>query len=72
MISATFFVTGMTCGHCTAAVTEALQMLAGVRNVSVDLSSGRVSLVADRPIDRSLVENAVEQAGYRPAAWALC
>jgi copper chaperone CopZ len=71
MISTTFVVTGMTCGHCTAAVTEALQMLAGVRNVSVDLPSGRVSLVADRPIDRSLVENTVEELGFLPAVWAL-
>jgi copper chaperone len=36
-------VKGMSCAHCVAAVTKALQSLPGVDQVQVDLASGRVS-----------------------------
>jgi copper chaperone len=36
-------VKGMSCGHCAAAVTKALEALPGVSGVQVDLTSGRVS-----------------------------
>lgn len=67
MFSAEFAVIGMTCGHCAAAVTEQLEVLPGVREVFVDLPGGRVSLVADRPVDVRTVEFAVTYAGYRLA-----
>ncbi len=34
-------ITGMTCGHCVAAVTRALQAVPGVASVEVDLAEGR-------------------------------
>lgn len=42
-------VTGMSCGHCVASVTEEVKLLPGVHEVSVDLPTGLVR----RPVDRS-------------------
>ena len=36
----TFQVTGMTCGHCVAAVEEEVGAIADVTHVAVDLASG--------------------------------
>jgi copper chaperone CopZ len=58
-------VAGMTCGHCVAAVREELVALAGVRSVDVELESGRVTVVSDRPLTRECVSAAVEEAGYQ-------
>ena len=63
----TYIVTGMTCGHCVASVTEEVSELAGVRDVAVDLDSGRLSFVADRPVARELVDAAVSEAGFHLA-----
>ena len=38
--TATYSVTGMTCAHCVAAVTEEVGGLAGVSAVDVDLVAG--------------------------------
>jgi copper chaperone len=35
-------VSGMTCGHCAAAITKAVEALPGVGEVSVDLEGGEV------------------------------
>jgi copper chaperone len=45
MISATYRVTGMTCGHCGHAVTEELTNIGGVIGVTVDLVPGGKSAV---------------------------
>ncbi len=47
MHSATFFVTGMTCGSCEHLVRDAISGIAGVENVKVSLSKGTVTLTAD-------------------------
>ncbi|MGW7682608.1 heavy-metal-associated domain-containing protein [Kribbella sp. NPDC054772] len=61
----TFRVLGMTCGHCVGFVTEELETLPGVASVSVDLPTGTVSLVSDRPLDPAAIRTAVEAAGYQ-------
>ena len=43
-------VKGMSCGHCAAAVTKALQGLPGVSEVQVDLASGRVTYQSATPV----------------------
>lgn len=66
----TFSVTGMTCGHCVASVTEELQELAGVDGVKVDLVAGGTSTVtvtSAQPITDDAVRAAVEEAGYQLA-----
>jgi len=57
-------VTGMTCGHCVASVTEEVTALAGVQDVQVDLASGRVVVTSAEPLAREDVAAAVEEAGY--------
>ncbi|MGB8650085.1 MAG: cation transporter, partial [Mycobacteriales bacterium] len=44
MSTSSYTVTGMTCGHCVTSVTEEISALAGVRDVAVDLASGRVTV----------------------------
>ena len=62
-----FQVSGMTCGHCVAAVTEEIESLPGVRAVRVDLVPGQVSDVtvdAEAPLEAAAVRAAVDEAGY--------
>jgi copper ion binding protein len=64
MAQQTFTVQGMTCDHCVRAVTEAVAELPGAEAVAVDLATGTVWVEGPRPIDRTAVEAAVEEAGY--------
>ena len=72
MISATYQVTGMTCEHCTRAVSEELTALDGVTGVSVDLAPGGTSAVtvsSEAPVAEQAVAAALDEAGdYRLAA----
>ncbi|OUE27187.1 heavy-metal-associated domain-containing protein [Clavibacter michiganensis] len=67
MTTTTFPVTGMTCAHCVASVTEEVGELPGVASVAVDLVVGGASTVtveSDRPLDPEAVRAAVDEAGY--------
>lgn len=44
----TYTVTGMTCGHCVASVTEEISEIDGVTDVAVDLPTGIVTVTTDR------------------------
>ncbi len=57
-------VTGMTCEHCVASVTEEVSEIPTVTDVAVTLDSGRVVVTSDAPLERSQVEQAVTEAGY--------
>ena len=63
----TWTVTGMTCGHCVASVTEELLEVAGVEQVDVVLETGAVTVTSTRPLARDDVESAVREAGYQLA-----
>jgi copper chaperone len=65
MATATLKVTGMTCGHCVKAVTEALQSQNGVSRAEVDLTAGRAQVEYDesRVTPRELA-NVVTEEGY--------
>ncbi|WP_067433950.1 heavy-metal-associated domain-containing protein [Nocardioides jensenii] len=63
--TSTWAVTGMTCGHCVASVTEELEEVPGVEAVEVTLESGAVVITSDQPLDRGAVEAAVTEAGYQ-------
>jgi copper chaperone len=56
---------GMTCQHCVTAVTRAIKRLDPAASVSVDLTSGQVSV--DGTLARDAVQRAVESAGYSVA-----
>lgn len=62
--TATFTVSGMTCGHCVASVKEEVSEISGVTEVEVDLETGRVVVVSSDPIDSAAVRAAVDEAGY--------
>jgi copper chaperone CopZ len=67
LVTAEYLVTGMTCSHCVASVTEELSAIDGVDGVQVDLHVGgesRVSVSSTAPIDSDAVRAAVEEAGY--------
>jgi len=54
---------GMSCGHCVAAVSEALRELPGVTVESVAIGSAAVSYEPDR-VSVDDITLAVEDAGY--------
>ncbi len=68
MSQSTYTVSGMTCGHCAASVTEEITEIDGVSDVAVDLPTGVVTVTSDRPLDEARVRAAVEEAGYRLAS----
>jgi len=63
----TYTVSGMTCEHCVAAVTEEVRALEGVTGVQVDLAaegSSRVQVTSETALDLEAVRAAVDEAGY--------
>ena len=62
--TATYTVTGMTCGHCVSAVTEEVSQVPGVTAVDVDLATGGLTVTSEQPVDETAVRAAVEEAGY--------
>jgi copper chaperone len=65
---ATYTVTGMTCGHCAASVTEEVSAIGGVQSVEVDLATGAVTVASQAPLDLETVRAAVTEAGYQLTA----
>ena len=60
----TYTVTGMTCGHCAASVTEEISEIAGVEDVAVVVETGALTVTSAAPLDPAAVQAAVEEAGY--------
>ena len=60
----TYSVSGMTCDHCVASVTEEVSEVAGVDSVAVDLEDGRMVVTGSGVADDA-VTTAVSEAGYR-------
>jgi copper chaperone len=60
----TWHVSGMTCEHCAASVTEEISEIPGVEKVDVTVASGDVVVTSATPVDRGAVEAAVTEAGY--------
>ena len=58
----TLRITGMTCGHCVAAVTKALQGVAGVESAQVNLEREEGVIKGSVPAERLI--KAVEEEGY--------
>jgi copper chaperone len=60
-------VKGMSCGHCAAAVTKALEALPGVSQVKIDLATGRVDFANANPIPKEELARVIKAAGYELA-----
>jgi copper chaperone len=66
-ITTEYGVLGMTCAHCVASVSEEVGEIAGVREVTVDLTVGGASTVivtSATALDPAVVRAAVTEAGY--------
>ncbi|MFZ5450530.1 MAG: heavy-metal-associated domain-containing protein [Thermodesulfobacteriota bacterium] len=61
-------VKGMSCGHCAAAVTKALEGLPGVSEVQVDLARGTVSYQSAAPLAAEDLARTIKAAGYELVA----
>ncbi len=64
----TFEVTGMTCGHCVAAVKEEVGAITDVTDVAVDLATGRVTVAGRREVTPTEMAAAIDEAGYELAS----
>ena len=62
-------VTGMTCGHCVAAVTEEVTAIPGVSEVKVELA-GPMQVESTAEVDFAAVVAAVKEAGDYEVALA--
>ncbi|MGI8577385.1 MAG: heavy-metal-associated domain-containing protein [Nocardioidaceae bacterium] len=62
--TASYTVTGMTCGHCVASVTEEVQEIPGVQDIDVVLETGSLIITSADPLDEDTVRMAIEDAGY--------
>ena len=58
----TLFVTGMTCGGCTKAVTRAIQLQDAQATVQVDLATQKVEI--ESRLDREVLITIVTNAGF--------
>ncbi|KOX04494.1 copper-transporting ATPase [Streptomyces sp. NRRL B-1140] len=64
MPATTYAVSGMSCGHCKATLTEVIGELDGVRGVEVHLGHGRVTVTSAGEPDDAAITEAVDEAGY--------
>jgi copper chaperone len=58
-----FKVSGMSCGHCSRAVTQAIQALEPTARVEVDLAAGLVRVETSLEAER--IEAAIREEGYQ-------
>lgn len=64
MTEAVYSVTGMSCGHCEAAVSREVTAIPGVTSVTAVAESGLVTVASEQPLDEAAVRAAVDEAGY--------
>ncbi|MFE6165044.1 heavy-metal-associated domain-containing protein [Streptomyces sp. NPDC056486] len=63
-VTADYTVEGMVCQHCASSVTEAITSLGGVRDVTVEVQSGRVSVNSDEALDEVQLAKVLDDIGY--------
>jgi copper chaperone len=54
----------MSCRHCVKAVTQVLNEIDGIRDVTIDLEKGEATFQEVKPIDPALLREKIEKAGY--------
>jgi copper ion binding protein len=60
----TLNIEGMSCDHCVAHVTKALQEIAGVNSVKVSLKNKNAELEHSDAVSLDALKAAVSEAGY--------
>jgi copper chaperone len=61
-----YTVSGMSCGHCEAAVKEELSALEGIESVDIDLTT-KLVVVRGKGLDDAAIRAAIDVAGYEAA-----
>jgi Cu+-exporting ATPase len=64
VITTTLIVGGMTCGSCSSAIESELSELDGVISVSVDLSSGRVTVTHEPELSVDEIRETIILEGF--------
>ena len=64
MTTTEYRVSGMSCGHCEAAVRDEVSQIPGVHGVDVSARTGRLVVTSSAAIDEQAVLGAVAEAGY--------
>jgi len=62
----TYTVSGMSCGHCKAAVEEEVGRVPGVESVAADLDS-KLVVVRGEGLEDEALRAAIDEAGYDAA-----
>ena len=65
MTMSEYQVTGVTCGHCEAAIREEVVQLAGVQSIDVSAKTGMLVVTSRAELDDAAVLAAGDEAGYR-------
>ena len=63
--TATYTVVGMTCNGCVNKVTNAVEEVAGVDDIDVDVATGTLEVTGN--VDDAAIRSAVAEAGYQIA-----
>lgn len=58
-------VKGMSCQHCVSSVTETLQKLEGLSNISVDLDA-KTATFENIGVKREDIQDAIKKIGFEP------
>lgn len=64
MPTSEYRVSGMSCGHCEAAVQGEVAQIPGVDDVTVSAATGKLVVTSAQPIGADAVLGAVDEAGY--------
>lgn len=64
MPTSEYQVSGMSCGHCEAAVRNEVAQVPGIDDVTVSAATGKLVVTSTQPIDADAVLGAVDEAGY--------
>lgn len=67
MSSKTFVVPNISCGHCVHTVEMEVGDIAGVKNVSADEQSKRVTVEWEAPANWEQIESVLREINYPPA-----
>lgn len=60
-------VEGMHCNHCASKVEAAIKEISGVKSVKIDLDAKTAEIISSEEIDRALLNEAVQKAGFTMA-----
>ena len=63
-ITKTIFIVGMSCGHCSKRVEDALKAVKGVKAVTVILEEKKAEVTLKSDVANEILKTAVEDVGF--------